>query len=207
MLPAQGLDLEDASMADDISKTRRTLALGLGAAAATALVPATALAQDDTYSEPEIVRAASDFFGAAAEGLAAVIHHIFVDKGRPRGYITGSEGSGAIGIGLRYGNGRLHLKSIPGTTRVYWQGPSIGFDTGGNASRVFTLVYHMHDSSQMFQRFPGVDGSAYFIGGFGANYQQSGRIILAPIRAGVGFRLGANIGYLNYSRHSRLNPF
>jgi hypothetical protein len=194
-------------MAHDSSKTRRTLALGLGAAAASSLLPAAAWAQEDTYSEPEIVRAASDFFGAAAEGLAAVIHHIFVDKGRPHGYITGSEGSGAIGIGLRYGEGNLHLKARSGTTHVYWQGPSIGFDTGGNASRVFTLAYHMRDPNQIFQRFPGVDGSAYFVGGFGANYQQSGRIILAPIRAGVGFRLGANIGYLHYSRRRHISPF
>jgi hypothetical protein len=195
-------------MADDISKTRRTLALGLGAAAASSLIPAAAWAQrDDTYTEPEIVRAASEFFGAAAEGLSNVIHHIFNDKGRPNGYITGEEGSGAIGIGLRYGGGLLHLKSRAPVTHVYWQGPSVGFDTGGNASKVFTLVYHMTNPDRIFQRFPGVDGSAYFVGGFGANYQQSGRIILAPVRAGVGFRLGANIGYLNYSRRRRLNPF
>jgi hypothetical protein len=128
-------------MADDTSKTRRTLALGLSAAAASSLIPASAWAQrDDTYSEPEIIRAASDFFGAAAEGLSNVIHHIFNDKGRPNGYITGEEGSGAIGIGLRYGGGRLHLKTRSGVTPVYWQGPSVGFDTGGNASKVFTSV-------------------------------------------------------------------
>lgn len=196
-------------MHEDLSKTRRAVALGLGAAAASALVPAAAGAQEDrdTYSEPEIVRAAEDFFGAAAEGLANVIHHIFNEKGRPNGYITGDEGSGAIGVGLRYGGGRLHLKGLSTITPVYWQGPSIGFDTGGNASKVFTLVYHMRNPDRIFQRFPGVDGSAYFVGGFGANYQQSGRIILAPIRAGVGFRLGANIGYLNYSRHRRVLPF
>ena len=196
-------------MSEDTSKTRRKIALGLGAAAASSLIPNAAWAQDDrdTYSEPEIVRAAADFFGAAAEGLANVIHHIFNEKGRPNGYITGDEGSGAIGVGLRYGGGRLHLKGVSSVTPVYWQGPSIGFDTGGNASKVFTLVYHMREPSRIFQRFPGVDGSAYFVGGFGANYQQSGRIILAPIRAGVGFRLGANIGYLNYSRHRRVLPF
>ncbi|MBS0383894.1 MAG: DUF1134 domain-containing protein [Proteobacteria bacterium] len=197
-------------MSEDLSKSRRVVALGLGAAVAGSLIPTAARAADsdrDTYSEPEIVRAAEDFFGAAAEGLANVIHHIFNEKGRPNGYITGDEGSGAIGVGLRYGGGRLHLKGLSSVTPVYWQGPSIGFDTGGNASKVFTLVYHMHDPERIFQRFPGVDGSAYFVGGFGANYQQSGRIILAPIRAGVGFRLGANIGYLNYSRHRRVLPF
>src|SRR5215470_1030629 len=197
-------------MSEDTSKTRRSIALGLGAAAAGSLIPASAWAADsdrDTYSEPEILRAAEDFFGAAAEGLANVIHHIFNEKGRPNGYITGDEGSGAIGVGLRYGGGHLHLKSRSAVTPVYWQGPSIGFDTGGNASKVFTLVYHMINPDRIFQRFPGVDGSAYFVGGFGANYQQNGRTILAPIRAGVGFRLGANIGYLNYSRRRRIIPF
>jgi hypothetical protein len=201
-------------MADDVSrevsKQRRALALGLGAAAIASLMGAPALADDDdrdTYSEPDILHAAEGFFGAAAEGLADVIHHIFHDQGRPNGYIEGSEGSGAIGIGLRYGEGLMHNKAYPSTTHVYWQGPSLGFDAGGNASKVFTLVYHMRRPEQIFQRFPGVDGSAYFVGGVGANYQQSGRIILAPIRAGVGFRLGANLGYLNYTRRRHLSPF
>jgi len=190
-------------MNDDIS--RRALALGLGASA---LLPATALAQnDDTYSEPEIVEAAGRFFGAGAEGVAAVVSHVFSDLGRPNGYIQGEEGSGAIGVGLRYGDGRLRLKSRGGTTRVYWQGPSLGFDTGGNASKVFTLVYNMSDPDQIFQRYPGVEGTAYFVGGVGVNYQERNGVTLAPMRAGVGFRLGANLGYLAYSRRRRLNPF
>jgi hypothetical protein len=190
-------------MTDDIS--RRTLALGLGASA---LLPGTALAQqNDTYSEPEIVSAAERFFGAGAEGVAAVVSHVFADLGRPNGYIEGEEGSGAIGVGLRYGDGRLHLKGRSGTSRVYWQGPSVGFDTGGNASKVFTLVYNMSDPDQIYHRYGGVDGSAYFIGGVGVNYQRRNNVTLAPMRAGVGFRLGANIGYLAYSRRRRLNPF
>lgn len=189
-------------MADDLS--RRTLALGLGAAA---LLQAFAWAQNSTYSEPEIVDAAERFFGAGAEGVAAVVSHVFEDLGRPNGYIEGQEGSGAIGIGLRYGDGRLRLKGRSGTTRVFWQGPSIGFDTGGNASKVFTLVYNMSNPEQIFLRFPGVDGSAYFIGGVGVNYQRRDDITLAPMRAGVGLRLGANVGYLAYSRRRRLNPF
>jgi hypothetical protein len=192
-----------------VSKERRALALGLGAATLVSLLPGAAHADDDdrdTYSEPDILHAAEGFFGAAAEGLADVIHHIFHQQGRPNGYIEGSEGSGAIGIGLRYGEGMMHLKR-GGITHVYWQGPSLGFDTGGNASKVFTLVYHMSNADQIFRRYPGVDGSAYFVGGVGANYQQNGRIILAPIRAGVGFRLGANIGYLNYTRRRHISPF
>lgn len=187
---------------------RRAVALGL---AAGALLPSTARAQrhpdDNTYSQDEIVAAAQRFFGAGAEGVATVVAHVFQDLGRPNGYIQGDEGSGAIGIGLRYGDGRMRLKNRSGTTRVFWQGPSVGFDTGGNASRVFTLVYGVTHPDQIFERFPGVDGSAYFIGGVGVNYQRRDNITLAPMRAGVGFRLGANIGYLHYSRRRRLNPF
>jgi hypothetical protein len=190
-------------MTDPIS--RRSVALGL---AAGALTPASALAQsNDTYSEPEIVGAASRFFGAGAEGLAAVVRHVFEENGRPNGYIQGEEGSGAIGVGLRYGDGQMRLKGRSGTTRVYWQGPSIGFDTGGNAAKVFTLIYNMSNPDQIFMRYPGVDGSAYFVGGVGANYQRRDGITLAPIRFGVGLRLGANVGYLAYSRRRRINPF
>lgn len=190
-------------MADDIS--RRNIALGL---AASALMPAAALAQDNnTYSEDEVVNAAERFFGAGAEGVATVVAHVFRDLGRPNGYITGNEGSGAIGIGLRYGNGYMRLKGRRNTSRVYWRGPSIGFDTGGNAAKVFTLVYDLHNPDQIYQRFPGVDGSAYFIGGVGVNYQRNDDITLAPMRAGVGFRLGANLGYLHYSRRGGINPF
>jgi hypothetical protein len=193
---------------NEISKERRAVALGLGAAFAASLIPAAARAQDDndTYSEPEVVRAADHFFGAAAEGLADVVHHVFAEKGHPNGYIEGQEGAGAVGVGLRYGVGTLHLKH-GGITRVYWQGPSVGLDTGGNGSKVFTLVYHMRDTDEIFRRYPGVDGSAYFVGGVGVNYQQSGRVILAPIRAGVGFRLGASVGYLNYTRRRHISPF
>lgn len=189
-------------MSDPIS--RRNVAIGL---AAGALAPGAAFAQNDTYSEPEIVRAAGDFFGAGAEGLAAVVRHVFAENGRPNGYIQGEEGSGAIGIGLRYGQGDLRLKGRGGTTRVFWQGPSIGFDTGGNAAKVFTLIYGMGDPDEIFHRYAGVDGSAYFVGGVGVNYQRRNNVTLAPMRFGVGLRLGANVGYLAYSRRRRINPF
>lgn len=190
-------------------QTRRAIAMGIGAAAASTLIARPAWAnEDDTYSEPEIVQAAVNFFGAGAEGLAAVVRHVFEENGRPNGYIQGSEGAGAFGVGLRYGNGYLHLKRLGGDrTRVYWQGPSIGFDTGGNASKVFTLVYNMQDPDQIFHRYPGVEGSAYYIGGIGVNYQRADGVTLAPMRAGVGLRLGANVGYLAYSRRRRINPF
>ena len=196
-------------MASPDRSTRRALTLGLGAAALATLAPALAHAQadEDTYSEAEIVDAAERFFGAGAEGLAAVVRHVFADNGRPVGYVEGTEGSGAFGVGLRYGDGRLHMRNWGSTQKVYWQGPSIGFDTGGNAAKVFTLVYGMTEPRQIYRRFPGVEGSAYFVGGVGVNYQHADGITLAPMRAGVGFRLGANIGYLAYSPRRRINPF
>ena len=191
-------------MHDDAS--RRAFAFGLTAAAATSLI-GSAWAAEGTYAEDDIVRAAENFFGAGAEGLGAVVRHVFADNGRPVGYIEGGEGSGALGVGLRYGDGRMHLHGEVNTYRVYWRGPSVGFDTGGNASKVFTLVYGLRNYRQIYHRFPGVDGSAYFIGGVGVNYQRANGITLAPMRAGVGFRLGANIGYLAYSPRRRINPF
>lgn len=190
-------------MSDDL--TRRAVAIGLGASA---LAPAAALAQSQqTYSRDEVLGAAQRFFGAGAEGLATVVDHVFAELGRPNGYIEGNEGSGAIGVGLRYGDGYLRMKGRSGATRVYWQGPSVGFDTGGNAARVFTLAYNLRRPDSIFHRYGGVDGSAYFVGGVGVNYQRREETTLAPIRFGVGLRLGANVGYLHYSRRRRINPF
>jgi hypothetical protein len=177
------------------------LALGVG------LTPISAEeASGDTYTHDEIVREAADFFQVGAEAVAAAVEHIFAEQGYPNAYIAGTEGSGAIGIGLRYGEGTLNRKNGP-SSKVYWQGPSVGFDVGGNASKVFTLVYNMSDNDQIYQRFPGVEGSFYFIAGIGVNYQQAGDVILAPMRTGVGFRAGANIGYLSYTREREILPF
>ncbi|MFP4071540.1 MAG: DUF1134 domain-containing protein [Desulfovibrionales bacterium] len=163
-------------------------------------------ADNDTYSQAEIRAEVEGFFEETTAGLADIIEKIFKERGRPNGFIKGGEGGGAIFVGLRYGEGTLQLKS--GSTRkVYWQGPSVGFDLGGNASKVFTLIYNLNDPQEIFQRFPGVDGSAYVVGGFSMNYQQSNEIILAPIRTGVGLRLGANVGYLHYTQDKRYNPF
>jgi len=172
--------------------------------ALTATLPARA-AEDDTYKQDEILRAAEDFFGATTEGLAKIVQKLFKEQGEPNAYIAGEEFSGAIGVGLRYGRGRLNRKS--GGRQVYWQGPSIGFDLGGNASKVFTLIYHLPDTNSLFQRFPGVEGTLYVVAGLGVNYQQSGRIVLAPIRTGVGLRAGANVGYLHYGREHSWIPF
>ena len=156
-------------------------------------------AEEDTYTAEEIFQETKDFFGETTEGLAKVIEKVFADHGRPNAYITGEEISGAIGVGVRYGNGRLVFKS-GGGRKVYWQGPSVGFDFGGNASKVFVLIYHLPDADALFQRFPGVEGTIYYVGGVGVNYQKSGEIVLAPIRLGAGLRAGVNIGYLHYSK-------
>jgi hypothetical protein len=180
---------------------------GTNAAASGAARPAAAPAQrDDGYEMGEIVRAADGAFGKASESVAKVIEQVFADLGRPNAYIVGREGAGALIVGLRYGQGQLHSK-VEGERTVHWTGPSLGPDIGGDASRSFTLVYNLHDTADIFQRFPAVEGRAYFIGGVSANYHQHGDIILVPIRLGAGWRLGANVGYLKYSKDTRIFPF
>jgi len=160
----------------------------------------------DTYDQDSVIKDATEFFGKSTEGLAKVIEKAFKDYGQPNAYIKGQEASGAIAIGLRYGDGTLMNKNGE-NRKVYWSGPSIGFDYGGNAAKVFVLVYHLDNSEQLFQRFPAVDGSLYFVGGAGINYQQRNKIILAPIRLGVGWRAGASIGYMHYTKTKTYNPF
>ncbi len=161
---------------------------------------------DDTYDEKTILDEASDFLGAGTEGLGELIEKIFKEQGRPNAYIKGNEGSGAVVVGTRFGDGILTRKN-GGSTKVHWTGPSIGFDAGGNLSKVFVLVYNLDNIDNLFQRFPAIDGSYYFVGGVGANYHQSGKIILAPIRLGVGLRAGINVGYMKYTRERTWNPF
>lgn len=158
-----------------------------------------------TYSRDEIVGSVSDFLGVTAESAGGAIEKIFKENGRPSAYIAGEEASGAITIGARYGRGLLYMKDKQ-PLEAFWRGPSIGWDLGGNASRVFTLCYNLWYPERLFQRFPGVEGSAYLVGGLGVNYQRADDITLAPIRAGVGLRLGANIGYLAYSRKREWIP-
>ena len=152
----------------------------------------------DTYSSREIMHTGHTFFGSVSKGLANVVEYAFKNQGRPNGYILGQEASGAFVAGLRYGEGVLYTRDA-GTHRVYWQGPSIGYDAGAEGSKVMMLVYNLRDPGDMYQRFGGVDGSAYFVGGVGVTFQKSGEIVVAPIRSGVGLRLGANVGYLKYT--------
>lgn len=160
----------------------------------------------ETYSRKEVDEQVMGFFEGGARGFADLISRAFERYGEPVGFIKGGEGAGALVVGLRYGEGWLHLKNGQ-KAYVYWQSPSIGLDLGVNTSKVFCLVYKMTNIDQIYQRFPSVDGSAYVVGGFGMNYQNSGGIVLAPIRFGVGLRLGANLGYMHFTRERTINPF
>jgi hypothetical protein len=181
---------------------RKQFIAGLMAVGAT---PTSLLAQqrqeevhDARYTANEITQAGADFFGITTEAMAKAVQHIFADLGQPDAYIKGDEGSGAFILGLRYGSGWLVRKGVE-PQKVYWKGPSVGFDFGGNAAKNFTLIYNLRDSRRLFQRFPGVEGSIYFVAGLGVNYHRSGGVTLAPIRSGVGFRAGANVQYQVYS--------
>ena len=159
-----------------------------------------------TYSPDEILTQGHSFFGTTTKGLAKAVEYVFQKAGAPQGYIIGQEGAGAFVGGLRYGEGILYLKD--GTQqKIFWQGPSIGFDFGGNGSRTLVLVYNIDHVNDIYDRFIGLDGSAYFVGGMGVNFQSNEKLKLAPIRTGVGARLGASVGYLKYTAAPTWNPF
>jgi hypothetical protein len=162
--------------------------------------------QDDSYSSSEIVDAGHRFFGGVSKGLAEVVEHAFAKQGRPNGYILGEEAGGAFVAGLRYGEGTLNTKNA-GSHRIYWQGPSFGYDFGAEGSKTLILVYNLRHVDQLYNRFAGVDGSAFLVGGVGVTFQTYDDVVLAPIRSGVGLRLGANVGYLKYTRTPTWNPF
>ena len=163
-------------------------------------------AAPETYNTEEIMNAGHQFFGKASRGIGQAVEYVFQNQGEPTAYIVGEEGSGAIIGGLRYGEGTIYYKSGE-SRKIYWQGPSVGFDFGGNASRTLTLVYNSTAATDLYERFIGIEGSAYLVGGVGVNFQQNQDVILAPIRTGVGARLGANVGYLKYSAKPNWNPF
>jgi hypothetical protein len=176
-----------------------TMALVGGIAAAT---PSYA----EEYSAQEIVDSGHRFFGATSGGLATVIEKIFSSYGLPNGYVLGEEGSGALIGGLTYGEGTLYTKNA-GDHKVFWQGPSLGWDFGGNGDRMMMLVYNLDDVSNLYDRFAGVAGSAYVIAGLGFNVMKNGNVLLVPVRTGVGARLGINIGYLKLTEAPTWNPF
>jgi hypothetical protein len=162
--------------------------------------------QSSTFTPDEIVTTGHRFFGTVSRGLASVVERAISNWGQPNGYILGEEGSGAFVAGLRFGEGTLYTKNA-GDLRVYWQGPSVGFDWGGDGARTMMLVYNLPATNAIYQRFAGLDGSAYFVGGFGMTALTSSNIVLVPIRSGVGLRLGANIGYLKFTPNATWNPF
>ena len=166
----------------------------------------TARAESETYSSHQLVNAGHGFFGKLSGGLASIIESAVRRHGEPNGYILGQEGSGAFVGGLRYGEGDLHTRNA-GTHRVFWQGPSLGFDVGGDGNRTMMLVYKLQNVEEIYKRFGGVAGSAYFIGGFGMTVLVNDPVVLVPVRSGIGARLGINIGYLKFTRKATWNPF
>ncbi len=159
-----------------------------------------------TYGEDDLIGAAEGVFGKGAEGLAKMIQGLLKDQGQPNGYIVGREAGGAFIIGARYGSGTLHHK-IEGERKVYWTGPSIGFDAGANAANTFVLVYNLHDSEDLYERYPAGEGQAYLVGGLNASYMRKGDVVMIPIRVGAGLRLGVNAGYMKFSKKQRWLPF
>jgi hypothetical protein len=187
----------------------RMVALALlftGLQVAPALAQANPQPWQRPYSSNEVLDAGHRFFGSVSRGLASVVEKAVSQWGLPNGYVLGEEGGGAFIGGLRYGEGNLYTKNA-GDLRVFWQGPSIGFDWGGAGSRTMMLVYNLPATHAIFQRFAGIDGSAYFIGGFGMTALGANNIVVVPIRSGVGLRLGANIGYVKFTPQPTWNPF
>jgi len=163
--------------------------------------------RDDSRFQPdEIVDAGHRFFGGVSRGLAGVVEKAVSQWGLPNGYVLGEEAGGAFVGGLRYGDGTLYTKNA-GDVRVFWQGPTFGFDAGADGARTMMLVYNLPRTTAIFDRFGGLDGSAYFIGGFGMTALTANNIVLVPIRSGVGLRLGANLGYLKFTQRPTWNPF
>lgn len=167
--------------------------------------PAAADEDRSSYSQNEIIAAGHGFFGAISQGLGKAVEYAFQSQGRPNGYILGEDAGGAFIVGLRYGEGRLYTKDA-GDHKVFWQGPSLGYDAGAEGSKTMVLVYNLSDPSEIYQRFGGVQGSAYLVGGLSVQFQKYGEVTLAVIRTGVGVRLGANVGYLKYTRTPTWNP-
>ncbi|CAA2138683.1 DUF1134 domain-containing protein [Hyphomicrobium sp. ghe19] len=159
------------------------------------------------YTIDEIRDATRGFFGTVSTSLAGVIEHAFKQYGRPTAYVLGIEGGGAFLAGLRFGQGNLFMRSQPVVKKVYWHGPSLGTDFGASGSRTLFLIYNMDDPAALYRNFTGIDGSAYFVGGVGLTVLKGGPVIMAPIRSGVGMRLGANVGYLGFTEKPTWNPF
>ena len=187
----------------------KRLALLVALVAALAVPLPAAFAQgslSDTYQGEDLVENGKQFFGSASQGLASLVERAVSQFGLPNGYILGEDAGGALFAGARYGEGVLYTRNA-GEFNVYWQGPSVGFDVGGDGSKVMMLVYNLAQIQDVLGRFVGVDGSAYVVGGFGMTVIKRGDIVMVPIRSGVGARLGINIGYLKFTNEPTWNPF
>jgi len=198
------------SRRDAIKLLTTTAAGAAGAAAGSGLIlPPDALAQaarPQRFTSRELVDSGHQFFGAVSRGLASVVEEASRRWGQPNAYILGQEAGGAFVAGARFGEGAMYTRNA-GDMRLYWQGPSIGFDAGADGARTMMLVYNLPSRNAIFRRFGGIDGSAYFVGGFGFTALTADDIVVAPIRAGVGARLGVNLGYLKFTETSTWNPF
>ncbi len=162
-------------------------------------------ATGETFKREELLSAAEGTFGKGASGLAGILERTLKEQGEPNAYVSGREASGAFVVGLRYGKGTMFHK-VEGEQPIYWTGPSVGFDLGGDANKVFVLVYNLYDSEDLYRRFPAAEGRLYFVGGFAATYLRRGNIVLIPIRLGVGWRQGVNVGYMKFSHKSKWFP-
>ena len=182
------------------------LALLVGAALPAAPALAASGAVSDTFSANEILTTGGEFFGSVSQGLASLVEKAASQFGLPNGYILGEEGSGAFFVGGRYGEGTLYTRN-KGDYKLFWQGPSVGLDFGGDGSKVMMLVYNLKSTNDMFNRFPGVNGQVYVVGGLGMTVMKMGDIVVVPIRSGVGLRSGVNVGYLHFTDQPTWNPF
>ena len=192
-----------------IEKSRREFLLGGVAAVLTGVGATDALAQQaapQRFTTNELVDNGHRFFGSMSRGLAQVVEEATKRWGQPNAYILGQEASGAFIAGARYGEGQMYTRNA-GQQKVFWQGPSLGFDAGADGARTMMLIYNLSSTNGIFRRFGGVDGSAYFVAGFGFTALTADDVVVVPIRAGVGARLGVNLGYLKFTPSSTWNPF
>jgi len=160
----------------------------------------------ETFSGEELVQTGSAFFGSVAQGLASVIERAVGEYGQPNGYILGEDAGGALFAGARYGEGKLYTRNA-GELALYWQGPSLGLDVGGDGSKTMMLVYNLNSTGDVYGRFAGVNGSAYVVGGVGMTVIKNRSVVMVPIRSGLGARLGLNVGYLKFTDQPTWNPF
>lgn len=195
----------DGAPAQPVPQTGTTTGTTTAGAPTLQTDPAVASGQD-TYAQDDVLSAAEGVFGKGAHDLAKLVEKVLKEQGQPSAYIAGREAGGAFAVGVRYGSGTLFHK-VEGDQPVFWTGPSLGFDIGASGSKMFVLVYNLYDSAELYHRFPAAEGNLYVVGGFTASYLRRGDIVLIPIRLGVGWRLGANVGYMKFTKESKILPF